>query len=176
MKKLQGNTVKENQKFQNDFQKFKNKSLIISLIFMNMLSEISTENKDKASLLYRAFKEYFVLIETNHTIEKQKILQKINFYKELCKTVLSQKQDSLGNIDSINDVLFANTITETNLNNHKDLIKKLLKVLQEKNEEVYLLTSETEIMRKEVNFWIYDYDAMKHDKAFRVTLFLCTKF
>jgi len=163
-------SVKERQKIEMEFKNFRNKSLVISLIFLNLLSEISYEKKEKAELLYKAFKEYFILLEANHTTEKERYHKKIEFYKELCKTILSQEQDTLSDIDIINDVLFSNVRTEKNLSDHKDLIRKLLKMVQDKSDEIYLLTSEIEILQKELRYWIFDYEALKHNKVIRVNI------
>ena len=112
--------------------------------------------------------KYFVLVDAYNVAERDKLLKKIEFYKDLSKNILSQKQTILEDIDIINDVLFTNVLNEKNLSGHKDLIRKLLKIIQQKNEQIYLLTTDIEILNKEMKFWIYGYENLKHDKSLRV--------
>jgi len=104
--------------------------------------------------------------------EHDKNVRKINFYKELCVTILAQKHHHITDIESIYTILFTKRLNEKNLKDHKDLISNLLHVLQEKNEEIYLLKSENEILNKELNYWIYGYDKLKHNKELRVTKYI----
>jgi len=164
--------LKEKEKLDKELQKFRNKCLNISIILLNLISEVSLENKDRAELIYKAFKEYFVLVESYNIAQLDRSYKKVDFFKELCKIIIAQKEETIENFEIINDVLYAQAITEKNLNSHKELIKKLLKVIQEKNEEIYLKTSEIEIFEKEIRFWVYDYDYLKHDKIIRVNIFI----
>ena len=50
---------------------------------------------------------------------------------------------------------------------HKKLIKDLLNITTEKREEVYLLTSKMEILKRECNFWIYDFENIRKNKEIR---------
>ena len=89
--------------------------------------------------------------------------EKILYYKELAKTIIQQKNKHLDKIETINDVLFANKLSNQNLQDHKKLIQDLLYIINEKRDQIYLLTSENEILNKELNFWIYDFEKLKLD-------------
>lgn len=93
--------------------------------------------------------------------------EKINYYKELAKTVIQQKNKHLAKIEAINDCLFANKLSMQNLQDHKKLIQDLLNVINEKRDQIYLLTSENEILTKELSFWLYDFDKLKLDNDIR---------
>lgn len=93
--------------------------------------------------------------------------EKINYFKELSKTVIQQKNKHLSKIEKINDVLFANRVTFQNLQDHKVLIQELLNVVNEKRDQIYLLTSEKEILEKEMKFWFHDIDIIKSNKRIR---------
>lgn len=93
--------------------------------------------------------------------------EKIYYYKELAKTVIQQKNKHLAKIETINDCLFANKLSVENLQRHKNLIKDLLNVVNEKRDQIYLLTSENEILIKEMNFWVHDFEKLKLDNGIR---------
>jgi len=40
----------------------------------------------------------------------------------------------------------------------------------EKREEIYLIRSQKEILEKEINLWVYDYDKIKINTEIRVRL------
>jgi hypothetical protein len=40
----------------------------------------------------------------------------------------------------------------------------------EKREEIYLIRSQKEILEKEINLWVYDYDKIKVNTEIRVRL------
>lgn len=86
---------------------------------------------------------------------------KINYFKELCKTIIQQKNKHLSKVEKINDTLFAKRVSEENLENHKQLIHELLNVINEKRDQIYLLTSEKEILENELKFWVFDFDKIK---------------
>ena len=151
---------------QEELVKFEKSSLLISLVFLQVLAEISADNNDKAYLLFKAFKLFFVQQEKRNMFEKNKIIDKINYYKELCKTLVS-KNPKIPNMDTINDILCARKLSAENLNRHKDLIEIVMHVNREKTNEIYLLTSEIEILTKELRYWIYDYDKVKHCKELK---------
>ena len=96
--------------------------------------------------------------------------EKISYYKELAKSLIDQKNKHLPNIEEINEVLLTNKITKPNLENHKKLVYELLNYINQKKEQNYLLTSENEIMSKELNFWVYDFDKLKLDNTIREKL------
>jgi hypothetical protein len=91
----------------------------------------------------------------------KKLIDKINYFKELCKSIIQQKSKHLSKVESINDTLFAKRVTAENLENHKKLIHELLNVINEKRDQIYLLKSEKEILEKELKFWIFDFDKIK---------------
>jgi hypothetical protein len=98
--------------------------------------------------------------------------EKVQYYKNLCKTILKQKNKHLEKIESINEVLFTNKLTTENLQTHKKLIQDLLCVINEKREEIYLMQSQVEIFEREINFWVYDFDSIKINPDIRVLYFL----
>jgi hypothetical protein len=153
------------------------KFIVLFLIFIQILSEISLECKERAILLYKFFKIYFVEQEKKWISAVNKMKDKIRYYKELCKTIMQMKNNQIDKIEEINDVLFRNKLTkgksgfyEENLNNHKSLIQSLLKMNTEKREEIYLIRSQKEILEKEINLWVYDYDKIKINTEIRVRL------
>lgn len=154
----------ENDKLQNESKK---KFMILFIIFIQILGEISQECKEKATLLYKFFKLYFVEQEKKWTIVVNKIKEKIHYYKDLCKTVIQQKNRHLDRIENINDVLFSHKLTKENLDDHKSLIRDLLQLVNEKREQIYLLQSTSEILEKEIKFWVYDYDMIKLNPKIR---------
>lgn len=93
--------------------------------------------------------------------------EKISYYKELAKNVIQQKNKHLRKIEEINDVLFANKLSMPNLMSHKKLIQDLLNIINEKRDTIYLLQSENEILNKELNFWVYDFEKLKLDNTIR---------
>ena len=50
------------------------------------------------------------------------------------------------------------------------MIQSLLKMNTEKREEIYLIRSQKEILEKEINLWVYDYDKIKVNTEIRVRL------
>lgn len=93
--------------------------------------------------------------------------EKINYFKELSKTVIQQKNKHLQKIERINDTLFANKVSFQNLQDHKLLIQDLLNVVNEKRDQIYLLTAEKENLERELKFWVYNIDKLKTNKRMR---------
>lgn len=149
-------------------------SLILILndqrIFIQILSEIGSECKEKAVLLYRVFKLFFVEQEKKWTVITNHMKEKISYYKELAKAVIQQKNKHISKIEDINDCLFSNKMSIENLQRHKNLIKELLNVVNEKRDQIYLLTSENEILTKELSFWVHDFEKLKLDNGIRERL------
>ena len=104
---------------------------------------------------------YFVEQEKKWIFIINKVKQKITYYKELCKTIIQQNNKHITKIENINDVLFANQVSKDNLDLHKKLISELLAVVNEKRDQIYLITAEKEIMQKELNFWVSDFEKLK---------------
>jgi hypothetical protein len=142
----------------------------IRRIFIQILSEIGSECKEKAVLLYRVFKLFFVEQEKKWTVITNHMKEKILYYTELAKAVNQQKNKHLTKIEAINDCLFANKLSLENLQKHKTLIKDLLNVINEKRDQIYLLTSENEILTKELKFWVHDFEKLKLDNSIRERL------
>ena len=136
------------QEIEEELIKFEKNSLLISLVILQVLSEISNESNDKAYLLFKAFKMYFTQQEKRNIFEKNKILDKVNYYRELTNTLIS-KHPKIPTLETINNILFAKKLSVENLNNHKELVENLLFVNNQKTDEIYLLTSEIEILSKE---------------------------
>lgn len=140
---------------------------ILFIIFLQILSEISVECKERAALLYKFFKMYFCEQEIKWVIVVNKMKEKVRYYKDLCKTIVDQKSKHLDKINKINDILFAQKLTKENLEDHKKLIRDLLKVNNEKKEEIYVLKANNEILAEEMKMWVYDYENVKLNKTIR---------
>ncbi len=117
--------------------------------------------------MYRVFKLFFVEQERKWIIIINQMKEKINYFKELSKTIMQQKNKHLQKIEKINDTLFANKISYQNLQDHKILIQDLLNVVNEKRDQIYLLTTEKENLDKELKFWVYNIDLLKTNKKIK---------
>lgn len=146
------------------------KAFTYYLIFMQILSDISNECKERAYLLYTFFKVYFAEQENKFGIIISNIYEKVMFYKDLCKLILQQKHRHIENIDYITDILVSQRISSNNLNNHKKLIKDMLQLINEKREEIYLLNSDKEMLQKELNLYLFDFERLKLDKDVRARM------
>jgi hypothetical protein len=166
-RKTNKSKVSDNRSEEDTYQVNK-KFLILFLIFLQILSEISVECKERAVLLYKFFKLYFVELEKKWTSSYERLREKIKYYKELCKAVIQQKNKFLEKIEMINNIIFSNNLTSENLIQHKKLIQDLLGIIKEKREEIYLLKSNVEIIEKEMKFWIYDFESIKLSKEIKV--------
>ena len=141
------------------------KFLYLYLIFLQILSELAIECKDKANLLYKCFKLYFVEQEKRN-IESLKFLKdKLIAFKEFTKSILDNSTFTMENLDSINEKLLDKSITNSNyfefllinlenLESHKNLIRHLLGVIKGKKEELYLYKTEIDTR---VNIYLYIY-------------------
>jgi len=132
-----------------------------------LLSEIGAECKEKAILLYRVFKMFFAEQEKKWANITFKIKEKIGYYKDLCRTLIDNKNSDNTKIEKINDILFSRKLSEDNLNDHKTLIYSLINLLNEKRDYTYLLKSDIEIMNKELNLFIFGFDKIKLDAKIR---------
>jgi len=81
-------------------------------MFLQLISEIYSECKERGILLYKFFKLYFVEQEKKWTIVINRMKDKVKYYKDLCKTILQQKNKYLEKIETINEVLFTNKLTQ----------------------------------------------------------------
>jgi hypothetical protein len=143
------------------------KFLYLFLVFIQILSEISQQHKEKATLIYKFFKIYFSQQESKWVIIINRFKDKITYYKNLCKLIIQQKNKNLDRVEKISDVLSQNRLSKENLEDHKNLIHDLLNCMNEKRDTIYLLNSKIEILENELKFWIYDWDSLKLDLKFR---------
>ena len=148
----------------------KEKFLVLFLVFIQILAEISTEDKSRAVLLYKFFKYYFLEQDKKWIIQLKEMKSKVKYYKTLAKIIIQQKNKHLKHIEEISEVLVSNRPTAENLKKHKELIQKLIAVVNEKRDEIYILNSEISTLKKEINFWIFDFDGLKVDKELREKL------
>lgn len=110
---------------------------------------------------------YFVEQEKKWTIILNQMKDKVKYYKDLCKLIIAQKNKHLNKIERINDVLFNRRLSVENLDDHKSLIQDLLKVVNEKREEIYLIRSRNEILNNELEFWLYNFEELKLNNLMR---------
>jgi hypothetical protein len=136
---------------------------------IHSLSEVFSECKEKAILLYKIFKFYFIELEKKWTNKILNLKQKINYYKEFCKNILQSKNKDSSFFDSnfINEVIFSHNLDNENLNNHKKLVQQLIQVTNEKRDEIFLLKTKKKILKDELRLWVYDYETLKLNKSLR---------
>jgi len=96
--------------------------------------------------------------------------EKVAYYKEFCQQIFTITNSGLSSIEFINDVLHKFTLSEKNLNDHKTIIKDLLSNINSRKEEIYVYQSENEILKKELNFWVYDFEHIKNSLVVRVII------
>ena len=96
-----------------------------------------------------------------------KIKEKVDYYKDLCKTILDNKNKKESKLDRLKEILMQNKLTETNLNNHKTIIYNFIDLLKEKRDDIYLRKADVEIMTKELNLFVHGFDILKLDKNIR---------
>lgn len=82
------------------------------LVFIQILSEISSECKERGILLYKFFKIYFVKQEQKWINEVKKLKEKIKYYKQLCKNIMQLKNEKIHKIEEINEILFTKILTK----------------------------------------------------------------
>jgi hypothetical protein len=128
---------------------------------------LGAECKEKAILLYKVLKMFFAEQERKWANLTYKIKEKVDYYKDLCKTVLETKEKRENKLEKLNDILFQKNLTETNLNNHKTIIYNFIDLLNEKREDIYLHKSNMEIMTRELNLFVHGFDIIKLDKNIR---------
>jgi len=96
-----------------------------------------------------------------------KIKQKLEYYKDLCKTVLQNKDKKENILEKLNEILFQNNLTEKNLQKHKSIIYNFIELINEKRDEIYLSKSEIDISKRELNLFVHGFDLIKLDKDIR---------
>lgn len=128
---------------------------------------MGAECKEKAVLLYRVFKMFFAEQERKWANITYKIKEKIGYYKDLCKTLIENKNKDNSKIEKINDILFARKLSNENLDDHKALIHNLIYLLNEKRDYTYILKSDIETMNRELNLFVFGFDKIKLDSKIR---------
>ena len=160
------NDIKKENK--ENYYKSCKRYLILYFIFLQELSDISREFKEKSILLYKLFVHFLAEQDKKWINVINKMKEKINYYKNLSKTLLSQKNNNTQNIEDLTTILFSNKISKENLQNHKKIINQLITIVNEKREEVYQLEAKISILEHELNFWIIDFNDLKLDQNLRI--------
>lgn len=150
-----------------DLQTTRKNQLVIFTVFLQILSEISITSKERATLLYKVFKKYFIETEKKTLLEKEKLTRKLEYYRRFIQFILDKEKSYFTDIDAINDILSSYKLSKANLTNHKKITKTLFKLLNKQREKIYLLQADVEIKEKELNTYIYDWSNIKHDKNVR---------
>jgi hypothetical protein len=128
---------------------------------------LGAECKEKSILLYKVFKMFFSEQERKWSNLTLKIKQKLEYYKDLCKTVLQNKDKKENILEKLNEILFQNNLTEKNLQKHKSIIYNFIELINEKRDEIYLSKSEIDISKRELNLFVHGFDLIKLDKDIR---------
>ena len=155
---------KENEKLYANSSK---RYLVLFLIFIQILAELYSDCKEKATLLYKFFVNFFAEQDKKWIYVVSKMKERVKFYKNLAKTILQQKHKNIEHIEDLNNVFFANKVTKENLQYHKNVISELLRLVNEKREMIYQLEAKISILEHELNFWVYDFENIKLDKRVR---------
>ncbi len=156
---------KENEE---NYNKSNKKYLILFFIFLQELSDISREFKEKAILLYKLFVHFLAEQDKKWIYVINKMKERVNIYKNLSKIFLSQKNKNIQIIENLTTILYSNKISKENLQNHKNIINQLIAIVNEKREEVYQLESKISILEHELNFWLVDFNDLKLDQNLRI--------
>ena len=81
-------------------------------VFLQILSDISIQCKERAILLYKIFKLYFVEHEKKWIAVIHRLKNKIKHYKDLCEVIVANKFKNVDKIDEINKVLLNRHLSE----------------------------------------------------------------
>ena len=81
-------------------------------MFLQILSDISSECKERSVLLYKIFKLYFVENEKKWIVVMNKLKNKIKLYKDFCEIILSNKFKNVDKIEEINKILQKRKVNE----------------------------------------------------------------
>ncbi len=79
---------------------------------MQVLTDISKECKERAILLYKIFKLYFVETEKRWIEISKQMKEKITKYREISEIILKLKFKNIEKIDEINSILLDKNINE----------------------------------------------------------------
>ena len=94
-----------------EINKNRQRSMNLFLIFIQILSEIFSDCKERAALLYKFFKLYFAEQEKKWTIVVSKLKDRIKNYKEICETFVKQNDKMVENVEYIDEILFSEKLT-----------------------------------------------------------------
>lgn len=157
----------------NKFNRLKSnkRKIIMYSLFTSILHILFLENKEHAILLYKFFKFFLVEIEKTHLYQISKLLKKIEFFEDLCKASFVKDNNSLlSELPNITDLLFDNSLSVKSLEKHKSVIKQLITINTNKQNEIYLLKTDNTIKENELNLFIHDYPKLKLNKTIREKL------
>ena len=156
----------DDKEFNDTTNKIDTKIMILNLIFFQLLSEISFENKERAVLLYKVTSMQFVLQIELLSLMLRKYKAKIKALTETNHLILSNSFNFIKNEPFQNDIstaLLNQTISKDNLNQHKIIIQKLLNDLKLQRESNYQMRSQMNILKNDMNeyyihfkwLWLY---------------------
>ena len=118
--------TKENLEYLNKLDK---NIILTKLIFYELLSEISVENKERAELLYHLYNKIFsIQIQCLLAVE-ERMEKRIEVYKKLTDFILEKyrkKDDETTDMKEIGKILINSTLSIDNLLKHKEVIQNLL--------------------------------------------------
>ncbi len=160
----------DDKEFNDTTNKIDTKIMILNLIFFQLLSEISFENKERAVLLYKVTSMQFVLQIELLSLMLRKYKAKIKALTETNHLILSNSFNFIKNEPFQNDIstaLLNQTISKDNLNQHKIIIQKLLNDLKLQRESNYQMSSQMNILKNELDLWLYDFETLKLDDKTR---------
>lgn len=79
---------------------------------MQILSDIYKECKERAILLYKIFKLYFVETERKWIEISNQLKNKIKKYREISEMIMNQKYKSMNKIEEINAILLDRSVNQ----------------------------------------------------------------
>lgn len=168
--------INEEEKIKKDIKaltiskKLDTKIILLHLIYFQILSEMSYENKERANLLYKVTSFQFSLQIQILSLILKSYKEKIKALEEINETILKKNLNFISDLpfrSIISEALLDESVTENNLNKHKTIIKKLLSELQTQKQENIQQNSQNNILKNELSLWLYDFDRMKLDTKLR---------
>lgn len=166
----------EEEKEQNDNKKIEisknldTKIILLHLIYFQLLSEISYENKERAILLYKVTSFQFSLQVQILSMILKSYKEKIKALEEINESILKKHLNFISDLpfkSKISEALLDESVTENNLTNHKAIIRRLLSELQTQKQENFQQISQNNILKNELSLWLYEFDKMKLDPKLR---------
>lgn len=138
------------------------KLLILFLILTQCLSETLNESKERAVLLFKVFKMYFVELNKKLMNVIDHFKAKNEYYRELCRGIIKERTPDLINIDLISSTLLNTDVSVDNLQKHKDAINALLSNVKRYQDNYINIKSQMGIETSFCRKWIYGYDKLKN--------------